>query len=181
VAIAKGNAPDWEGLGKPDGPGEVTLRLAKDDVPIKGRVVDLEGRPVAGARILVGAVAKRADGGDLKTWIALLKATVPRLRPDAALADAGYDSEPNHRYDRQQSIRSFIPATAGRPTTKPLRGRYRRQMKQRLDKHYGKYGQRAQVETSFSMIKRLGPVVRGWHRHPSIPPRELPPGVLSSR
>jgi hypothetical protein len=69
VAIAKGNAPDWEGLGKPDGPGEVTLRLAKDDVPIKGRVVDLEGRPVAGARILVGAVAKRADGGDLKTWI----------------------------------------------------------------------------------------------------------------
>jgi hypothetical protein len=27
-------------------------------------------------------------------------------------------------------------------------------MKQRLNKHYGKYGQRAQVETSFSMIKR---------------------------
>ncbi len=48
----------------------------------------------------------------------------------------------------------FIPATAGRPTTKPPTGRYRRQLKQRLDKAYGRYGQRWQVETVFSMIKR---------------------------
>jgi len=49
---------------------------------------------------------------------------------------------------------SFIPATIGRPTSKPPTGRYRRQMKQRLNKDYGRYGQRWQGETGFSMIKR---------------------------
>ena len=35
-------------------------------------------------------------------------------------------------------------------------------MKQRLDKDYGHYGQRAQAETGFSMIKRrLGSCVHG--------------------
>jgi hypothetical protein len=33
-------------------------------------------------------------------------------------------------------------------------GRHRRRMKQRLTKTYGGYGQRWQVETAFSMIKR---------------------------
>src|SRR5262249_26701648 len=37
----------------------------------------------------------------------------------------------------------------------------RRRMRQRLDKRYGRYGQRAQAETGFSMFKRrLGSVVR---------------------
>jgi hypothetical protein len=47
-------------------------------------------------------------------------------------------------------------------------GRYRRQMKQRLNKHHGQYGQRWQVETVISMIKqRLGSVVHArtyWSR-----------------
>ena len=31
------------------------LRLVKDDVPIRGRVIDIQGRPVAGATVqLVG-------------------------------------------------------------------------------------------------------------------------------
>ena len=90
----------------------------------------------------------------------------PRLanvRIEAALADAGYDSEPNHRYAREErGVRSFIPATIGRPTTKLPSGRYRRQMKQRLNKHYGRYGQRWQAETGFSMFKRrLGAAVNG--------------------
>jgi len=59
-------------------------------------------------------------------------------------------------------VRSVIPATAGRPTTKPPSGRYRRLMKQRLDKDYGQYGQRWQAETGNSMIKRrLGSAVQG--------------------
>jgi RNA polymerase sigma factor (sigma-70 family) len=53
VAAAKGYGPAWaatlEGLDK----GELTLRLVKDDVPVKGRVLDLEGRPVAGAAVRV--------------------------------------------------------------------------------------------------------------------------------
>ena len=71
------------------------------------------------------------------------------------MADAGFDSEPNHRYAREQcGVRSFMPATTGRPSPKPPVGRYRRQMRQRLNKDYGGYGQRWQVECTNSMIKR---------------------------
>jgi hypothetical protein len=45
---------------------------------------------------------------------------------------------------------------------KPGRGRYRRRMKQRLNKSYGRYGQRWQAETGFSMLKRrLATTVNG--------------------
>ena len=44
------------GLGVPSSagaPGELTIRLVEDGPPIEGRIVDLEGRPVAGARVKV--------------------------------------------------------------------------------------------------------------------------------
>ncbi|HKB35531.1 MAG TPA: sigma-70 family RNA polymerase sigma factor, partial [Gemmataceae bacterium] len=50
IAVADGYAPDWvnpDQLGPKD---EVTLRLVKD-VPIRGRVLTLEGRPVKGASV----------------------------------------------------------------------------------------------------------------------------------
>lgn len=51
---------------------------------------------------------------------------------------------------------------AGRPTDTLPTGRYRRVMKQRLTKSYCHYGQRWQVETVFSMLKRrLGSAVSG--------------------
>jgi RNA polymerase sigma factor (sigma-70 family) len=52
VAVAEGHAPDWVGLRKADTRESITLRLVKD-VPIAGRVLDLEGRPVAGATVRV--------------------------------------------------------------------------------------------------------------------------------
>lgn len=92
---------------------------------------------------------------DTDRFVPLLKATQRQVRVDAAVADAGYDSEPNHQYAREVAgVRSFMPAAIGRPTTKLPRGRYRRQMKQRLNKHYGGYGQRWQVECTNAMIKR---------------------------
>jgi hypothetical protein len=114
----------------------------------------LEAAIDCSSHFILAALVGRGPRVDVDRFVPLLQATVPRLRPDGVLADAGFDSEPNHRYARQQGIRSFIPATAGRPSAKPLTGRYRRQMRQRLNKHYGSYGQRAQVETGFSMIKR---------------------------
>jgi hypothetical protein len=105
--------------------------------------------------VVLAAVAGRGPRPDTDRFVPLLKATLGQVRLDAALADAGYDSEPNHQYARDvQGVRSFMPATSGRPTTKPPTGRYRRQMKQRLNKHYGRYGQRWQVECTHSMIKR---------------------------
>lgn len=68
-------------------------------------------------------------------------------------ADAGYDSEPNHRFARDEhAVRTIIPAKHGRPTDKPPSGRYRRLMKVRFDRTA--YRRRSQVETVISMIKR---------------------------
>jgi hypothetical protein len=92
---------------------------------------------------------------------------VDRLRPlmwgalarglsiGTALFDAGYDSEPNHRFCRDCcGIRSVIPPDSGRPAkdpTQPPGGRWRRRMARHRDY---RYGQRWQLETVISMIKR---------------------------
>lgn len=105
--------------------------------------------------VVLACLPGRGPRPDTDRFVPLLKATLRQVRLDAALADAGYDSEPNHQYARDaKGVRSFMPATIGRPTTKLPSGRYRRRMKQRLNKHYGRYGQRWQVECTNSMIKR---------------------------
>lgn len=43
-------------------PGELTLHLVRDDVPIDGRVIDLQGRPVAGVSVSVFTVGATANG-----------------------------------------------------------------------------------------------------------------------
>jgi Transposase DDE domain len=127
------------------------------------RYAKLELSVDCASHLIVGVLTSRGPRVDTDRFVPLLHATLAAVRPERVVADAGYDSEPNHRYARQRhGIRSFIPAKAGRPTTKPPTGRYRRQMKQRLDKHYGGYGQRWQGETVFSMIKRrLATAVNG--------------------
>src|SRR5213075_2879336 len=86
----------------------------------------------------------------------------PRLR--TVLADAGYDSESNHRIARlDMNLRSFIKAGSGRPGKNPPIGYYRRLMSKRLrgSQRGKKYGQRAQAETVNSMLKRnLGDCLR---------------------
>ena len=75
-------------------------------------------------------------------------------------ADAGYDSERNHEFARDEhGIRTIIPAKHGRPTNKPPTGRWRRLMKERFDR--AAYCRRSQVETVISMIKRR----QGAHVH----------------
>jgi RNA polymerase sigma factor (sigma-70 family) len=60
VAAAKGYGPDWQTPAALD-KGELTLRLVKDDVPVKGRVRDLQGRPVVGASVGVASVQAKGD------------------------------------------------------------------------------------------------------------------------
>jgi hypothetical protein len=106
----------------------------------------------------------KTDIHDLEPTLAR---TTPRVRIEWLTADAGYDSESNHRFCREQrGIRSLIPARHGRPTDKPAKGRYRRRMQTHFDRT--RYGQRWQVETVVSMIKRnLGSATTGrsyWSR-----------------
>ena len=86
----------------------------------------------------------------------------PRLRD--VLADAGYDSEANHQIARQDmGVRSTIKAGIGRPGKHGPSGYYRRIMSRRLNgsQRGKKYGQRAQVETVNSMLKRnMGDALR---------------------
>jgi RNA polymerase sigma factor (sigma-70 family) len=53
VAMVTNYGPDWMELAKLKKGEEATLRLVKDDVPVKGRILDLEGRPVANATVHV--------------------------------------------------------------------------------------------------------------------------------
>jgi RNA polymerase sigma factor (sigma-70 family) len=47
---------------------DLTLRLVKDDVPITGQIVDLEGRPIRGAALSVLEI-RASTGEDLRPWL----------------------------------------------------------------------------------------------------------------
>jgi hypothetical protein len=125
------------------------------------RYAKLEAAFECRSHLLIGVLVGAGPRPDTDRFVPLLDDTLRRVGVADVLADAGYDSEPNHVYAREsKGVRSLMPAKIGRPTSKPPSGRHRRRMKQRLDKNYGSYGQRWQAETGFSMIKRrLGTTV----------------------
>ena len=74
VASAPGYGPGWAEVADSSGVlKDVTVRLAADDLPIEGRILDLEGRPVAGAEIVTSELYD-PPGGDLTPWIEGMKA-----------------------------------------------------------------------------------------------------------
>lgn len=109
--------------------------------------------------------AGRGPRPDVDEFRELISEAQQRARLSLVLADAGYDSETNHRFAREElGIRTVIPAKRGRPTDRPARGRYRRLMQVRFD--LAAYRQRSHVETVVSMIKRRqGSHVRGRSYH----------------
>jgi hypothetical protein len=131
------------------------------------RYVKLELSIDTASHLILGVRTSRGPHPDVDRFVGLLDETRANVRPERVLGDAGYDSEANHRYARERhGIKSFMPAKHGRPSSKPPTGRYRRQMRQRLDKHHGGYGQRWQVETDNSMLKRrLATAVAGHGFH----------------
>ncbi|HWB13652.1 MAG TPA: M56 family metallopeptidase [Pirellulales bacterium] len=71
VATARGFAPAW-GSPRDVAPGsDLNLRLAADDIPVTGRVVDSEGRPLAGVAVRVLRV-DTAKEEDLDGWLAAI-------------------------------------------------------------------------------------------------------------
>jgi hypothetical protein len=107
----------------------------------------------------------RGPRPDVDEFRPLVAEALRHVRLAQLAADAGYDSEPNHRFARDDhSVRTIIPAKHGRPSAKPPTGRYRRLMKSRFDRRA--YRRRSQVETVISMIKRRqGAHVRGRSHH----------------
>jgi hypothetical protein len=103
--------------------------------------------------IILSAVSARGPSPDFGHLDPALTKAAGRARIGTLLADAGYDAEWIHHFCRLIfGTRTVIPAGHGRPTTKRLRGYWRQRMRTRFN--HEKYGQRWQVETVFSMIKR---------------------------
>ena len=105
--------------------------------------------------MILSVLAIRGPGVDVNQFKKILTPAAQKYAIDYILADAGYDSESNHRFAREHlDITSIIPPKLGRPTLypKPFKGKYRELMRTEFDKKT--YGQRWQVETVMSMIKR---------------------------
>jgi hypothetical protein len=115
--------------------------------PKLGVVCDVE------AHFILAARESRGPAPDVADFRPLVTAALARVGIGRITADAGFDSEPNHKFARHdRGVRSIIPAKRGRPTTKPASGHYRRLMQTRFD--LAAYRDRVQVETVISMVKR---------------------------
>lgn len=124
-------------------------------------VCDAESHFISAAR------ASQGPTPDFGEFAPLVREAHARARPKTLAADAGFDSEANHELARDElGIQSLIPPLHGRPSAGEPTGRYRKQMKRHL--RQSRYGQRWQVETVNSMLKRLsGEVVNArsyWRR-----------------
>lgn len=109
--------------------------------------------------MIVSLATMRGPNSDIKHIESVVEDAWMKWAIGTVYADAGYDAQWVHDWLRDDlGTASLIPAKIGRPTSKPPSGRWRRWMAEHL--HETDYGQRWQVETVFSMIKRnLGDAV----------------------
>jgi transposase len=105
--------------------------------------------------MILSVVPGSGPCSDLVEFRRALGQAVFRARIGTLLADADFDAEWVHLAVRSTGARTIIPAKRGRPTDKQPTGYWRRIMKQQFARYKPKYGQRWQVETVNSMIKRL--------------------------
>jgi len=110
--------------------------------------------------LVLSGVPGRGPGPDILHFKKAVVEAKKNVSMSILNADAGYDSEHSHVFAREIcNIRTIIPPHIGRKTDKLPTGRYRRLMATRFNKKL--YGQRWQVETVNSMIKRnLGSFLR---------------------
>ncbi len=112
------------------------------------------------SHLILFAVPGRGPGPNIRHYEQVLRGAVQCVGIKTLVADAGYDSEASHVFARETcGVHTIIPNKSGRPTTKPPTGAHRREMSESFDR--GTYGQRWQIETAFSMLKRnLGSALR---------------------
>ncbi len=103
--------------------------------------------------LILSGVTGRGPGPDIVHYNEAVKEAALQRPFNTLLADAGYDSEASHVSVRNKyQANTIIPARIGRPTTKLPLTYYRRLMATNFDCQT--YGQRWQVETVMSMLKR---------------------------
>ena len=129
----------------------------------------------AACHVVLAAWATTGAGADDPHWRPVLSDACRRAPVRLVVADAGYDSEAAHAFARDElGVAAVIPPDRGRPSDKPPPTPCRRQMREAFDDGWVKaaYGQRWQVETVNSMMKRnYGSALRA--RTPERREREL--------
>jgi len=110
--------------------------------------------------LVLSGVPSRGPYPDIVHFEKAVNEAAKNVHLKVLTADAGYDSEKSHTFAREvHGIRTIIPPKIGRKTTKLPSGKWRKIMATRFNKKL--YGQRWQVETVNSMIKRnLGSFLR---------------------
>jgi hypothetical protein len=115
-----------------------------------------------GPQMVLAQRVRPGPCGDFADLVPLAAAAHDTLSFDRLLADAGYDSEANHRFCREElGVHSLIKAKSRRSKTVIARTPYRSEMCQVLDAENGDaelltaYRQRWKVETVMSVTKRM--------------------------
>src|SRR5579883_3404243 len=75
LATAKGYGLDWRDVPLDDAGKEITLHLVKDDVPIQGRILNLEGKPLAGIKVSVHGIEVFPKGDLSRVLLAMQNGT----------------------------------------------------------------------------------------------------------
>ena len=121
-----------------------------------------------GSHLFLGVVTDRGPKPDDMELHRVSRQAHRRHPFEALLGDVGYDAEHHHEFlYRQLGVLGIIPPQRGRPRKTPS-DRTRGFFRQFLKDHWpvAQYRQRWQVETDFSMLKRLlGSAVRSRKRH----------------
>jgi protocatechuate 3,4-dioxygenase beta subunit len=79
TVTAKGYGPGWVFVSKAERVQDLTLKLVEDDVPINGRVLDLEGKPVAGVTVRV-LMCRVPAAENFAAWLERLRSRKEGLR-----------------------------------------------------------------------------------------------------
>jgi beta-lactamase regulating signal transducer with metallopeptidase domain/protocatechuate 3,4-dioxygenase beta subunit len=91
AAAADGFGIDWVDVKPSAAPAELTLRLV-EDVPVRGRILDGEGRPVAGAKLSVAHLFATASGkldGVLNAWSSVADEAIEPMEKKLRISEAG--------------------------------------------------------------------------------------------
>jgi hypothetical protein len=157
-AAAAGDANVSENPRKPRGkPGKWGASVNASRSRRLSAMPKLSVAVASGCHLILAAKVRTGNGSDAPDFDDLLFRSWRRANVKVVVADAGYDSEANHRTARQDmGVRSIIPPGIGRPTSKLPTGRWRRHMAKRFARKADQkqYAQRSQSETVHSMLKR---------------------------
>ncbi len=114
VAWASGFGPAWPKTLAKEVTEDKPIQLVPDDVPITGRLVDLEGRPISGASIRVESL-----------WVPESPEAIDRWRETVARDPATGDQPRSHYFPIQKRLQGNEPAIASSRSKTDAEGKFR--------------------------------------------------------